>query len=108
MAFTTLLAHAALMGFLGFMAGEAGGIGLLKFGIQMTGFAGSDTVYADQGKTGDIMLEKELYIPSLFIVAITAILSQFILVYIDRPMTGNALSPFKIVHCRSAMTSTAD
>jgi hypothetical protein len=51
-------------------------------------------MYSDQGKTGDVMLEKELYIPSLFIVTITAVLTQFIFMYIDRSMTGDTFSLF--------------
>lgn len=41
----------------------------------MTGFTSGDAVDANQGKTRNVMLEKELHIPTLFIVAITTILA---------------------------------
>lgn len=58
MAVTALLPHAALMGLFGLVAGKAGSIGLLKFGIQMAGFTSGDTVDTDQRKTGDVVLER--------------------------------------------------
>jgi hypothetical protein len=107
-ALTTLLSHAALVGLIRLMTGKAGRIGLLKFGTQVTGLTSGNAVNTDQGKTGDVMLEKELYIPPLFIVTITAILTQFILVDIYCPMAGNTISRFKIIHRHAAMTGRAD
>jgi hypothetical protein len=96
------------MGFFGFMTGEAVGIGLLKFRIQVAGFTSGDTMHPDQWKTGDIMLKEEFYIPSQFIVTITAILTQFIFMYIDRPMTGDTFSLLQIVHRHGAVTGVTD
>jgi hypothetical protein len=73
MAVTTLLTHTTLMGFVGLVTGETGRLCLLKFSIEMTGFASSNTVYSDEGKACNVVLKKELYIPTLFIVAIAAI-----------------------------------
>lgn len=107
-ALTALLTHTALVRFFVFMAGEAGGFGLLKLCIQVAGFTSGNAVEADQGKTGNVMLEKELHVPSLFIVAITAILAQFILVDVDRTMTGDTVSLFEIVHRHAAVAGAAD
>ena len=72
-----LLAHATLVGFIGFMARETGGFGLLEFGIQMAGFTSRHTMNTYQRETGDVMFEKELYVPALFIMTIAAIFTRF-------------------------------
>lgn len=104
MTVTALLTHTSLVGFLVFMAGKAGGVGLLKLCTQVTGLAGGYTVNANQWKASDVMFEKELYIPALFVVAISTILAQLIFMNIDCPMTGDAVRLFETIHRHSAMT----
>lgn len=108
MAVAALLPHAALVGLFGLMAGKAGRIGLLEFGIQMAGFTSGDTVDTDQRKTGDVVLEKKFNVPSLFIMAITTILTQLILMHIDGPMTCDAIGLLKVVHRHCAMAGGTD
>jgi hypothetical protein len=107
-AVTTLLTHASLMWLIILMTREAGGIRLLKFSTEMAGFTSGNTMYSDQGKACNVMFEEELDIPALFIVTISTILTQLILVHIHRPVTVNTVRLFQIIHLHCAMASAAD
>ena len=51
-AFPALAAEALFVHIVRLMAGHALDLCLLKLSTQMTGFAGGNTVYADEGKSG--------------------------------------------------------
>jgi hypothetical protein len=106
-AVTALFTHTALMGLV-FVTRQAGWIGFLELSIKVARFTSSDTVNTYQGETGDIVLEKQLHVPALLVMAIAAILSEFIFVHIDCTMAGDAFRLFEIIHLHGSMAGAAD
>ncbi len=89
-AITALLTHTALVLILRFVTGETFDIRLLKLSAQVARLASGHTVDADEWKTGNVVFEEDPLIPSVFIVAITAVLPLLGLVHINRPVAVDA------------------
>lgn len=106
-AIAAVFTHPAFVDIFRTVAGETGDIGLLILRVQMTGFTGCDAMNADQGKTGDIVFEKDLLVPAVFVMAIAAVLALLAFMDIDRAMTGKALGVLEVIHCHSAMAGMA-
>jgi hypothetical protein len=103
-----LFTETPVMGIVRGMAGQATALGIAVLRAQMTGLAGGDIVHADERKAGQVVIEKDLVVPCLCIVAGGAILTLPALVDIVRPMAIDALGGFEIGHVGTAMTGTAD
>jgi hypothetical protein len=108
MAITTLLTHAFLMHIIRLVAGETLDIGFLELAAQVAQLTGSHTVDADEWKTGNVMFKKDLLIPRLFVMAIAAVLTQVLLMHIDRPVTVDTDCIFQGIHRGGAMTGAAN
>ena len=81
-----LLAEALVMSIVRNMAGHTLALCTAIFRIQVTGLAGGDVVHSDQWKPGQIVIEKDLVVPSRCIVTTCAILSLLAFVDIIGPM----------------------
>lgn len=65
-------------------------------------------MYADQGESGQIVLEENSHVPATFVMAIGAVLALLPLMHIDRPMTVDTGDIRQGVHGRGTMAGVAD
>lgn len=86
------------------MASETSPLCGTVFRGQVTGLTGCDAMHPDQGEPSQVMVEKDLLVPCLFVVATGTVFSLLSIVHVVDPMTVDTLGLFERIHRAAAMT----